>query len=94
MEVGGRMSGRKDRERGQIGVRRIEGWEGWIRGPDALREYAVEPVGVERISPSAYSWGLATAKGRIRGVLLGGEEDNGFGEEDSVYRDIEECQVR
>lgn len=53
MDVGGRISGRKERERGQIGVRRIEGWEGWIKGPEALREYAVEPVGVERMSPSA-----------------------------------------
>jgi hypothetical protein len=36
-----------------MGVRRIEGWEGWIRGPEAEREYAVEPVGVDNINPSA-----------------------------------------
>ena len=38
MLVGGRMSGRKERERGQMGVRRMEGWEGWISGPEAERE--------------------------------------------------------
>jgi len=51
--VGGNIRGRNERLRGQIGVNRIDGWEGWIRGPDAEREYAVEPVGVERMSPSA-----------------------------------------
>jgi len=52
--VGGRIRGRKERERGQIGVSRMEGWDGWISGPEAEREYAVDPVGVERIRPSAY----------------------------------------
>jgi hypothetical protein len=47
------MRGRKDRLRGQIGVRRIDGWEGWISGPEAEREYAVDPVGVDNINPSA-----------------------------------------
>jgi len=37
-DVGGRIRGRKERLRGHIGVRRIEGWEGWIRGPEAERE--------------------------------------------------------
>ena len=54
MLVGGRIRGRKERERGQIGVSRMEGWDGWISGPEAEREYAVDPVGVERIRPSAY----------------------------------------
>lgn len=35
-----------------IGVRRIELIVGWIIGPPAEREYAVDPVGVEIINPS------------------------------------------
>src|SRR5271156_2082873 len=38
VDVGGRISGRKDRERGQIGVSKMEGCDGWISGPDAERE--------------------------------------------------------
>jgi hypothetical protein len=53
MLVGGRISGRKERERGHIGVNKIDGCDGWISGPDADREYAVDPVGVDKINPSA-----------------------------------------
>jgi hypothetical protein len=35
-----------------MGVNKIDGWDGWIRGPDADREYAVDPVGVDNINPS------------------------------------------
>jgi hypothetical protein len=52
--VGGRINGRKERERGHMGVNKIDGWDGWISGPDADREYAVDPVGVDKINPSAY----------------------------------------
>ena len=70
MLVGGRIKGLKERLRGQIGVTRIEGWEGWIRGPDADNEYAVDPVGVERINPSAchqrLSWGKKGTMASVR----------------------------
>jgi hypothetical protein len=49
----GRTSGRKDSERGQIGVRRREETDGWMMEPPEEREYAVEPVGVAMIMPSA-----------------------------------------
>ena len=65
MLVGGRISGRKESERGQIGVRRIEGREGWISGPEAEREYAVEPVGVDKISPSAYKISVSIISGYV-----------------------------
>jgi len=68
--VGGRISGRKERDRGQMGVSRMEGWVGWISGPEAEREYAVEPVGVERIRPSAWVLGLSAIRrdlGEIKG---------------------------
>ncbi len=48
----GKTRGRKDRLRGQIGVKTRALSEGWTIGPPADREYAVEPVGVETISPS------------------------------------------
>jgi hypothetical protein len=50
-----RIIGRKERECGQMGVRRIAGISGWTREPPAEREYAVEPVGVEKIQPSAWT---------------------------------------
>ena len=49
----GRIRGRKERERGQTGVRRMADTRGWTIDPKEEREYAVEPVGVERIIPSA-----------------------------------------
>lgn len=52
-EFKGRIKGRKDRERGQIGVKRIHFTVGWTIEPPADREYAVEPVGVAKINPSA-----------------------------------------
>jgi hypothetical protein len=36
-----------------MGVRRMAGMSGWTRDPPAESEYAVEPVGVEKIHPSA-----------------------------------------
>jgi len=41
-------------ERGAIGVRRNASVSGWEIGPPAEREYAVDPVGVDRSRPSAY----------------------------------------
>lgn len=51
------QSGRKIKEREnsecvQIGVKRIPSIFGSTTGPPAEREYAVEPVGVEMITPS------------------------------------------
>lgn len=48
----GKTSGRKDRLRGHIGVRTSALNDGWTIGPPAEREYAVEPVGVDMITPS------------------------------------------
>jgi hypothetical protein len=48
----GKTKGRKERLRGQIGVRTRALRDGWTMGPPAEREYAVEPVGVETIKPS------------------------------------------
>ena len=52
----------------------MEGWEGWISGPEAEREYAVEPVGVERIRPSAWVLGLSSIQRvsweRVRGMNM------------------------
>mmetsp|Transcript_13998 Transcript_13998/g.52309 ORF Transcript_13998/g.52309 Transcript_13998/m.52309 type:complete len:282 (-) Transcript_13998:888-1733(-) len=53
--VAGSMSGRKDKECGQIGVSRIAGTLGWTMLPPADMEYAVEPVGVLMMSPSAWT---------------------------------------
>lgn len=49
-EVAGRMVGRKERDRGQIGVNSIPSTDGWMIGPPADSEYAVEPVGVDKSS--------------------------------------------
>ncbi len=49
-----RTIGRKERVWGQIGVRRMPGIEGWVSGPPAEREYAVLPVGVLIMQPSAW----------------------------------------
>jgi hypothetical protein len=32
------MSGLNDKLRGHIGVNKIDGWEGWIKGPEADNE--------------------------------------------------------
>ena len=40
-------------ECGAIGVNCTTGQSGVITGPPALRDYAVEPVGVDKITPSA-----------------------------------------
>ena len=42
----GKTSGRKERLRGQIGVRTMALSDGWTIGPPADNEYAVDPVGV------------------------------------------------
>lgn len=52
IEDEGKTSGRKDRLRGQIGVRTRALRDGWTMGPPADSEYAVDPVGVETIRPS------------------------------------------
>lgn len=52
LELLGNTNGLKLRLLGQMGVRTIALSEGWTIGPPALREYAVDPVGVETISPS------------------------------------------
>ncbi|KAG5287027.1 hypothetical protein I7I48_02857 [Histoplasma ohiense] len=49
----GMTSGRKLRLRGQMGVTSNEGTSGWMMLPPLLRLYAVLPVGVEMIIPSA-----------------------------------------
>ena len=49
----GMTSGRKDSERGAIGVRTVHGTEGAIIGPPADMLYAVEPEGVAMMMPSA-----------------------------------------
>ena len=51
-EEDGNTRGRNERLRGQIGVKTRALNDGWTIGPPADREYAVEPVGVETISPS------------------------------------------
>lgn len=48
----GKTSGRNDKLRGQIGVKTSALSEGWTMGPPAESEYAVDPVGVDTISPS------------------------------------------
>lgn len=52
----GSTSGRKERLRGQMGVRSSEGTSGWMMEPPADRLYAVLPVGVLMISPSAMAY--------------------------------------
>ena len=54
LEEPGRTSERKERLRGQIGVRSREGMDGCTIGPPHESEYAVEPVGVDKINPSDY----------------------------------------
>ncbi len=49
----GRIAGRKESDRGQIGVKSTESTAGCRIGPPADRLYAVDPVGVDTISPSA-----------------------------------------
>lgn len=44
---------RKDNERGQIGVTTRVSTDGCTIGPPADKEYAVDPVGVDMIKPSA-----------------------------------------
>ena len=39
-----------------------------MRGPDALNEYAVDPVGVDRINPSAYYESDLEGSGTIASV--------------------------
>lgn len=51
-EDAGRISGLKDNDLGQIGVRIMHGTKGWVMEPPADNEYAVEPVGVENTNPS------------------------------------------
>ena len=47
------MSGRTTSVCGQIGVATMQSTVGTTIGPPAESEYAVEPVGVERMIPSA-----------------------------------------
>jgi len=47
------MRGRLVKVWGQIGVRMMTGMPGWTMGPPAEREWAVDPVEVEMMSPSA-----------------------------------------
>src|SRR6185369_3566376 len=51
--VSGTSTGRLVSMCGQIGVRQMVGTDGKIIGPPALKEYAVDPVGVAIIKPSA-----------------------------------------
>src|SRR5690606_1458 len=51
--LAGTTSGRRTSVCGQIGVARMHSTLGTTTGPDALSEYAVEPVGVEMTTPSA-----------------------------------------
>jgi hypothetical protein len=48
----GNTRGLKERLRGHMGVRTRALSEGWTIGPPADNEYAVEPVGVETMTPS------------------------------------------
>ena len=56
-EDDGNTKGLKERLRGHMGVRTRALSEGWTMGPPADNEYAVEPVGVETITPSDYKIG-------------------------------------
>ena len=53
-EEDGNTRGRKDKLLGHIGVRTNALSDGCTIGPPAEREYAVEPVGVDIITPSDY----------------------------------------
>lgn len=55
----GSTSGLKLRLRGQIGVRSRACTEGCTIGPPHEREYAVEPVGVDRMRPSDFMRGVS-----------------------------------
>ena len=48
----GNTRGRKDKLRGQIGVRTMALRDGCTMGPPAESEYAVDPVGVDTMRPS------------------------------------------
>mmetsp|Transcript_31631 Transcript_31631/g.79449 ORF Transcript_31631/g.79449 Transcript_31631/m.79449 type:complete len:299 (+) Transcript_31631:422-1318(+) len=52
--LSGSTTGRKDRVCGQMGVMRMAGTLGWTMDPPALTEYAVDPVAVASITPSAW----------------------------------------
>ena len=54
-DVEGTTIGLKDNECGQMGVMRIAGTAGWTIPAPAESEYAVEPVGVAIIMPSAWT---------------------------------------
>ena len=49
----GKTMDRKDKTCGQIGVTRMHGTAGWTTEDPAASEYAVEPVGVAKMTPSA-----------------------------------------
>ena len=51
-DVAGNTNGLNDKLRGQIGVNTSADSDGWTIGPPVESEYAVEPVGVDTISPS------------------------------------------
>ena len=51
-DVAGNTNGLNDKLRGQIDVNTSADSDGWTIGPPAESEYAVEPVGVDTISPS------------------------------------------
>src|SRR5580700_4421647 len=51
--VSGTITGRLVNMCGQMGVMQMAGTEGKMMGPPADSEYAVDPVGVETIRPSA-----------------------------------------
>lgn len=51
----GRIIGRKDSECAHTGVTRIAGTDGYTIEPPAEREYAVDPLGLEKIIPSPCS---------------------------------------
>jgi hypothetical protein len=79
----GRRMGRKERLRGQMGVRvRVER-VGEMREPPAEREYAVEPVGVEtmRLGGGGGQEGKASKRGDVgrggKGGVEGGEGGGG-----------------
>ena len=52
-DVDGNTRGRNDRLLGHIGVSTMALKDGWTMGPPADSEYAVEPVGVDTMRPSA-----------------------------------------
>jgi hypothetical protein len=53
LELVGNKTVRNDSERGQIGVTTRVSTDGCTMGPPADSEYAVDPVGVDMINPSA-----------------------------------------